>query len=121
MNRKNTKTNLPTTQDVEDFRVLSGIFTAMFNEMKQFSKNKQNISLNELKVKKINEILNRIKKILSKEPTSEFLEILDDGNLPTNSDAVLILSQYYSALNQFESKYYYNDDDFDCNKTWHTQ
>jgi hypothetical protein len=47
-----------------------------------------------------------VKDILSSEATSQFLDLLDTETLPSNSDAVLILSQYEGAMTAFKNKYY---------------
>jgi hypothetical protein len=57
-------------------------------------------------VKNINRIIEPIKEILKDEPTSEFLDLLDDETLPSNSDAILIIGQFKASMNQFHSKYF---------------
>ena len=54
----------------------------------------------------INKILKQVKSILSNEPTKNYLDLLDDGTLPTNSDTVLMLANYQVAMNQFKAKYH---------------
>lgn len=102
----NDNAKLPTNAQVEKFTMLSPMLDSVLEEMKEFSKKKQDGVLNPLKVKMINRILEQIKAILSNEPTVEFLDLLDDETLPTNSDVVLILSQYRTVMNQFEDKYH---------------
>jgi hypothetical protein len=43
---------------------------------------------------------------VSNEPTTQFLELLDDEILPTNSDAVLVLAKFQAAMAHFYNKYY---------------
>jgi len=92
-------------EDIEKFKMLNEILLSVFNEMKDFSKKKQDEVLNELKVKKINQLLKDIKDFLSKESSSDYLDLLDGETLPTNSDAVLILSQYRALMHNFHMKY----------------
>lgn len=94
-----------TKEDSEKYKILNEILLSVFNEMKDFTKKKQDEVLNELKVKKINQLLKDIKDLLSKEPSSHYLDLLDNETLPTNSDAVLILSQYYALMLIFNRKY----------------
>lgn len=101
---------LPSDAEVENSEMLSPILNSILIEMKEFSKKKQDGVLNKLKVDMINRILEQIKDILSDEPTVKFLDLLDDETLPTNSDAVLILTQYATAMKQFKSKYYGRDE-----------
>lgn len=74
------------------------------------SKKKPDQSLNELKVKMINKILEKIKEILSIEPGVEFLDLLDNEILPSNSDAVLILAQYIEVMKQFDKRFHRYDE-----------
>lgn len=90
-----------------------------YAEMKDFSKKNPDTVLNERKVKSLNKILNDIKDILVNEPTAEYLDLLDEDMLPTNSDVVLAMSQYRTALENFRNKYRkYNS--LDYNHYWHT-
>lgn len=120
MTKKLKTEKLPTNQIVEKFEMLSPMLEAVFIEIQNLSKKKQNDSLNELKVKMINKILENFKEMLVDEPTIQFLDLLDDQTLPSNSDCVLILAQYRSALRQFKSEYYHGDI-FSSEKRWHTK
>ena len=120
MTKQNKIENLPTNQIVEKFEMLSPMIDALFIEIQNLSKKKQNDPLNELKVNMINKILEELKEILGNEPTIQFLDLLDDQTLPSNSDCVLILAKYRSALSQFESKYYYRDL-YSSDLRWHTK
>lgn len=106
--------------DVRKYEMLNPLLNSMLGEMKELSKKKQDGFLNKLKVSMINKILTQIKILLSTEPTSEFISLLDEDSLPTNSDVVLILSQYQSAMNQYRGKYYRRDTD-EATSRWHTK
>jgi len=54
----------------------------------------------------INKVLERVKKLLTADPTIKFLELLDDETLPSNSDAVFIIAQYDAAMEQYKGKHY---------------
>lgn len=94
----------------EKYEMLYPLLSSMLHEMKEFSKKKQDESLNKLKVKMINKILSQVKDMLSGEPSNEFLDLLDEDTLPSNGDSVLIISQYKAAMDQFRGKYYRRDD-----------
>lgn len=111
MAKKENIEKLPTTAQVEKYEMLSPMLDSILSEMREFSKKKQDEVLNKLKVNKmINKILEQMKDLLSEEPTIDFLDLIDDATLPTNSDAVLIISQYRAALNQFKNTYYGRDE-----------
>ena len=54
----------------------------------------------------INKVLEQIKELLAEEPIAQFLDLLYDNTLPTNSDVVLMLAQFQAAMEQFKTKYY---------------
>lgn len=108
MTKKEETKNLPSKAQVEKFEMLFPMIYSILTEMKEFAKRKQDGQLNELKVRTINKVLEQVKDILSDEPIADFLELLEDETLPTNSDAVLIITEYTTAMTQFKSKYYFS-------------
>ena len=40
------------------------------------------------------------------QPTAMFFDLLEGDSLPTNSDVVIVLSQYLSAMKKYEERYY---------------
>jgi len=109
MPRKKQTQQLPSQADVDQFEMLRPMLDKLLNEMRELSKKKQDGFLNQLKVEMINRVLEQVKELLSKEASVQFLDLLDTDKLPTNSDAVLILSQYDAALSAFHAKYYGED------------
>lgn len=98
--------NLPTEAQTQKFEMLNKLIDSIYIELKEFSKKKPDEPLNKFKVKNINRVLKQIKEILNDEPTSEFLDLLDDETLPTNSDAILIIGQFKASMKQFHTQYY---------------
>lgn len=96
----------PTNAQVAEFEMLWPILKALLNETKELSKKKADNPLNKLKVGMINKVLERVKKLLATDPTIQFLELLDDETLPSNSDAVFIIAQYDAAMEQYKDKHY---------------
>ena len=114
------KKGIITKQDSKDFDMLYPILTSVFNETKELSKKKQDDALNVLKVKMINKILIKVKELLKDDPSIIFLDLLNEENIPTNSDAVFIIAQFKSAMDQFKNKHYGWDDGIFGN-TWLTE
>jgi hypothetical protein len=114
--------NLPSEDDVKKFEMLYPMLDSDIAEIRELSKKKQDEPLNPFKVKIINKKLGQIKDLLKDEPSNEYLELLDEDSLPTNSDAVLMLSQFINSLKQFKQKYYESDgsdiDVFGTRYTW---
>jgi chromatin segregation and condensation protein Rec8/ScpA/Scc1 (kleisin family) len=100
------KAHLPTEAEIEKFEMLDKLTDSIYTEMKEFSKKKPDEPLNKFKVKSVNRVLEQVKAILQNEPTVEFLDLLDDESLPSNSDSILILSQFMASMKQFHSKYW---------------
>ncbi len=103
--KKFTSASKPTKANAEQFDMLFPILESVFNEIKELSKKKQDGALNEMKVKMTNRILSKVKTILNEDPTIEFLDLLDEISLPTNSDAVLIIAQFKAAMEQYKIKH----------------
>lgn len=104
--KKLTGETKPTKANAEQFDMLFPILDSVFNEIKELSKKKQDGALNEMKVKMTNRILAKVKLILNDDPTVEFLDLLDEVALPTNSDAVLIIAQFKAAMQQYKTKHH---------------
>lgn len=98
--------NLPAEESVQRLDMLSGLLNSAILEMKEFAKKKPDESLNLTKIKLLNRILTPLKEILSTDPSGVFLDLLDEGMIPSNSDCVLILGQYSAAIGQFKEKHY---------------
>jgi len=94
------------SEEMDQYQLLLPLLRSLLHEMKQLSGKKQELQLNKLKVRKINEILIQTRALLEAEPTGRFLELLDDDTLPTNSDAVLIMAQHETAMQSFHEKFY---------------
>lgn len=99
----------PTEKNIEDYRLLKEMLQAQKLEFDLLSKKKLDGQLNKMKIRMVNRVLEPLKKLLENEPSFEFLDILDEVELPTNSDVVLIISQYEAALIEFKKQYYKTD------------
>ena len=78
----------------------------MFREFQELSKKKPDSALNKRKVELVNRLLRGIHSILEGESTNAYLDLLDEDDLPQNSDVVLILGQTLAAMETFKEKYY---------------
>ena len=52
-----------------------------------------------------NRVLEPLKELLKHEESHKFLDTLNEDELPTNSDVVLVISQYETAIDKFRSRY----------------
>ena len=96
---------LPTDEQIVKFEMLNELADSIYLEMKEFSKKKPDDALNPFKVKNVNRVLVQLKEFLKDEPTSTFVDLLDDETLPTNSDAILIIGQFKASMDIYRNKY----------------
>lgn len=107
---KDANSLLPSNENVLQFEMLYPLLEGDISEIRELSKKKQDEPLNKLKVKILNKKLLQVKEILRNEPTFQYLELLDEDTFPSNSDAVLMMTQFQTSMNQYKAKYYTKDD-----------
>jgi hypothetical protein len=95
----------PTEKQAETLELVSPILTAVVAEMRELSKKKQDGILSVLKVRSINRLLEDVQSTLADDPSTRYLDLLDEDELPQNSDAVLILTQWEAAVKQYKDKH----------------
>lgn len=89
----------------EEYNLLAEMLKATYLEMKDLSKKAPNDTLKPIKVTSLNRILQKSKDFFNGEPSAEFLDLLDDDILPSNSDTVLIMSHYVAAFTEYYKRY----------------
>ena len=95
-----------TVEKAELHDVAMPFLTAMYSEFKEFSKKKPDGTVNKAKIKVVNRLLEKCRDVLHDEMSIEYLDLLDEDDVPQNSDVVLMLSQYVAAMEQFHSVYF---------------
>lgn len=98
--------NLPKEAETVLFDMIEKLIHSVFKEMKEFSVKKPNEILSPVKAASLNKLCEPIKEIVRKEPSASFLELFDIENLPSYSDAVIILVNYITAMKQFRANYF---------------
>jgi ribosome-binding ATPase YchF (GTP1/OBG family) len=106
-----TKNNswLPTEKNIEDYHLLKDMLIAQKHEFDILSSKKSDGQLNKMKIKMVNRVLEPLNELFKNETSHKFLDVLKEDEMPTNSDVVLIISQYEKALNNFKDKYWARD------------
>jgi len=99
-------TELPTEENIEDYGLLKGMLYSQKKEFDLLSKKKADGQLNPMKIKMANRVLEPLKELLKNEKTYKFLDTLSEDEIPTNSDVVLIISQYEKAIHDFKIRHY---------------
>lgn len=100
---------LPTVQNIEDYELLEDMLHSQRKEFDLLSKKKVDGQLNPVKIKMANRVLEPLKELFKHEYSHKFLDTLNEDDMPTYSDVVLIISQYETAIDEFRSKYYIED------------
>ncbi len=97
--------HITTDNIVATYEAALGIFSGLMQEMRELSKKKPDATLSKGKVTIINRVLEDLKSVMANEPEAKFLDLLDDQQLPQNSDAVLVMVQYERAIRKFPQRY----------------
>lgn len=99
----------PTDEQATTYDQLAPMLEAAHHEMTELSKKKQDGVVNALKITMLNRLLGELSKVIEKDPSHAFVDMLDEETLPQNSDVVLILSQWRAALKQYKDRHYGSD------------
>lgn len=91
-------------EQTEEVKFMEAQLSKAYFEMTEFAKKNPTEKISVLKLRLINRILNRIKEILKDDFSADFLDLLDEEELPSTSDAVMIMGQYSSALHQYRNR-----------------
>ncbi|SEW45981.1 hypothetical protein SAMN05428988_6198 [Chitinophaga sp. YR573] len=92
-----------TRANITEYTLIQPMLQAVYEEFKEFSKKKQDGVINKIKIKHVNRILERVMALLAGESTTAFLDLVEEDAIPTNSDVVLIITQFVTALNKFKN------------------
>ncbi|MDR0438267.1 MAG: hypothetical protein LBH22_08220 [Bacteroidales bacterium] len=85
-------------EEVIKFEKVQTQIKGLYNEIGILSKKNPNDAVNKFKLKFINQSLKEANDILkNKKPYSDF-DVFNEDDTPSTSDVVMILEQYYSAL-----------------------
>ncbi len=89
-------------KDVGKFELLEAQMRTLYSEIEKLVKKNPNDAINIFKLKLINGLLRDANEVLvnTKKPILEFAEF-DESSLPSNSDALVVLSQYLTCLESY--------------------
>lgn len=93
------------------YEVAMPLLSAMYQEFAVLSKKKPDAPVSEGKIGVVNRLLERCRCVLKSEVSLQFLDLLDEDEVPQNSDVTLMLSQYVAAMEQFKQAHYGWDGD----------
>ena|SRR5690554_6401508 len=94
------------------------LLDSMYLEFKELSKKKPDAAVSKSKISIANRLLLKVREVLDGEASVDFLDLLDEDDVPHSSDVTLILSQYVAAMKGFKEKFYGWDG---SNHVWFTE
>lgn len=115
------KDHAPSQAQVNKLIYISPMLDSAITEMREFSKKKQDGIVSTMKIKVLNRILSDVREIVAGDDTIDYLDPLDEDDLPQNSDAVLVLGQYRAALDTFQEGHYGSNYDEPGYRQWITK
>lgn len=100
--------------DEEQFNLLAKLLGGLYAEFSSLAKKQPDALTNAFKTSRVNRVLSPLKQIMASEDSTQYLDLLqeaDDGQAngkgrSTYSDAVIIMSQYKTACDEFRLKYF---------------
>lgn len=101
-----TEKERTTEEKAKTHDTMTPLLEAMYLEFKELSKKKPDSAVSKSKIKIVNRLLDKIRIVLADEESIDFLDILDEDDVPQASDVTLILSQYVAAMKAFHKKHY---------------
>lgn len=94
----------------DEYNLLFAMLKSAYVELRDMSKKTPKESLSLMKVRMLNRILERIKSFLEHEATADFLDLIDEDSIPSTSDALILMSQYAGAIENYYKRYHSNYD-----------
>jgi len=82
------------------------LLESMYTEFKDLAKKKPDAAVSKNKIDIANRLLSKVRVVLKDEESIDFLDLLDEDDIPQASDVTLMLSQYVAAMKAFRNKYY---------------
>ena len=100
--------------DEEQFNLLAKLLGGLYAEFSSLAKKQPDALTNAFKTSRVNRVLSPLKQIMASEDSTQYLDLLqeaDDGQAngkgrSSYSDAVIIMSQYKTACDEFRLKYF---------------
>ena len=76
------------------------------------STKKPDSAVSKSKIKITNRLLEKVREVLNDSKELEFLDLIEEDDIPQVSDVTLILSQYVASMDAFHNRHYgyYNEE-----------
>lgn len=102
--QRGVKSGTMKKQEVDAFEALEGQLASLYEEMQTLVKKSPNDLMNKFKLQLVNSILQRVNEMLGaqRRPFPDFC-VFDQDVLPSNSDVLVIVSQYLSSMEELRA------------------
>ncbi len=94
------------TEKASTHDTIMPLLEAMYKEFKELSKKKPDAAISKSKINLANRLLQKVRFVLGDEESIDFLDLIEEDDVPQASDVTLMLSQYVAAMESFHNKYY---------------
>jgi hypothetical protein len=107
-----------TAEEIDVFEKVLAQLKGLHSEIAELSKKAQNDGLNKFKLKFTNQVLAESNKLLGDKykPFPDF-DLFDENDVPTNSDATFIISQYLGCMERLRVDNIEHDQSWEGNKS----
>lgn len=100
--------------DEEQFNLLAKLLGGLYAEFSSLAKKQPDALTNAFKTSQVNRVLSPLKQIMASEDSTQYLDLLQEADeeqangkgRSSYSDAVIIMSQYKTACDEFRLKYF---------------
>ena len=108
-----------TRKEVDIFEKLQAQLEGLHTEISALSKKSHKDALNKFKLKFINQILNEANHLLGEKykPFNDF-NLFDEDDMPDNSDAAMMLTQYLNCFEKLRADNIKREDSYPHNWYW---
>lgn len=89
-------------EEIERYEDLLSKLVSIKKDIAQLSSKKPDEQLNKFKIKYINDVLAKVNILIGCDKPYDDFELFDEVELPTNSDALLIINLYLNGMERFE-------------------
>ena len=95
-----------TKEKADSYDVTMPLLKAMYVEFKALSSKKPDAAVSKSKIKIANRLLEKVREVLEDSSAIDFLDLLEEDDVPQVSDVTLILSQDVASMEAFHKIHY---------------
>lgn len=90
-------------EDIEKYEELFSKLVSIKSDVALLSSKKPSDQLNKFKIKYINDVLAKVNTLIGDDKPYNDFEVFDEVDLPTNSDALMIINLYLNGMERYRT------------------